>query len=61
VTGAAGFRRAVKFQITVVAWDGQRLTVSTQEGSLPAGAAAAPGKAAVKPQEVALTIGLPAR
>ena len=52
----------MKFRVTVIAWDGQRLTVSTQEGSLPAGTTPAPGKPAGKPQaEQALTINLPAR
>ncbi|MBI5481972.1 MAG: VWA domain-containing protein, partial [Deltaproteobacteria bacterium] len=61
VTSAGVFRRPVRFQITVIAWDGQRLTVRTQEGSLPAGTAPAPGKPAGKPPEQALTITLPAR
>ena len=55
------FRRPVKFRVTAVAWDGQRLTVSTQEGSLPAGTSPAPGKPAGKPVETAVTVGLPAR
>jgi hypothetical protein len=61
VSGPGVLRRAVKFQVTVVAWDGQRLTVSTQDGTLPAGATPAPGKPAGKPQELPLTITLPAR
>jgi hypothetical protein len=61
VTSVGVFRRAVKFQITVIAWDGQRLTVSRQEGSLPAGTTPAPGKPVGKLPEQALTISLPAR
>jgi tetratricopeptide (TPR) repeat protein len=61
VASLGSFRRPVKLRVTVVAWDGQRLTVSTQESTLPAGTTPPPGKPAGKPHETALTIGLPAR